>query len=73
VPDHSHIRCRKDLMEINSKQITDEDFEELVNENNSKDDDIATNCNRNLKALAQIMKLLIEKVMECGDEELDEY
>jgi hypothetical protein len=60
-------------MEINHKQIIDEDFEELVNENNSKDDDIATNCTRNLKALAQIMKLLIEKVMECGDEELDEH
>lgn len=39
-------------MEINHKQITDEDLEGIVNEDNSKDDDIATNCTRKLKALA---------------------
>jgi hypothetical protein len=44
-------------------------FEELVNEDNSNDDDIAANCTRNLKALAQIIKTLIEKVMACGDDE----
>jgi hypothetical protein len=73
VPDCSHIRCRKDLIEIHHKHITDEDLEDLVTEENSKDDDIPKNCTRNLKALAQIMKLLIEKVMACGDEELDEH
>ena len=28
---------------------------------------------RNLKASAQILKLLIEKKITCGDEELDEH
>jgi hypothetical protein len=68
VLDYSHIRCRKDLIEKHPKQITSEDLEELVNEDKSKDDDISKNCTRNLKALAQIMKLLIEKIMACGDE-----
>ena len=43
------------------------------NEDYSEDDDIATNCARNFKALAKIMKLLIENEMACGDGELDEH
>ena len=50
MPDYNHIRCRKDLIVIHHKQITDEDLEELVNKDNSEDDDIAKNCARNLKA-----------------------
>jgi len=44
VPDYNHIRCRKDLIEIYHKPITDEYLEVLVNEDNSEDDDNATNC-----------------------------
>jgi hypothetical protein len=72
VPYYSRISGRKDLIEIHHKHITDEDLEELVNKDKSKDYDIATNCTRNLKALAQIMKFN-RKVMVCGDEELDEH
>jgi hypothetical protein len=64
---YNHIRCRRDLIEIQHKEITDEDLEMAV----SVDDDVATKCTRNLGVLAKIMKLLVEKLMASGDEEFD--
>jgi len=62
-----------DLIDTHHKQINGEDLQELVNKDNSEDDDITTNCSRKLKALAQILKLLIEMEMVCGDDKLDEH
>jgi hypothetical protein len=56
----------RQLIEVNRKEMTDEDLDELVFVDNSGDDDVATKCTLNLKTLAEIIKLLVDKVMACN-------
>jgi hypothetical protein len=58
----------EEMIQSHTEELTEEDLEELINEDDIEDEEVTARSTLNPKALTEIMKLqraLIDKVMEC--------